>query len=98
MPAVNRSPKAREDLLEIFAFEGTRSHRYAQRLKAEIDKRSRLLARLPLMGRAREDLAPSLRSVVVDAYLIFYRPTDSGIEIVRVLHGAQNITPDLFIP
>lgn len=24
-------------------------------------------------------------------YLIFYRPTDRGIEMVRVLHGARDI-------
>lgn len=26
-----------------------------------------------------------------EKHLIFYRPTDSGIEVVRVLHGARDI-------
>ncbi|MBD2690580.1 type II toxin-antitoxin system RelE/ParE family toxin [Anabaena catenula] len=32
-----------------------------------------------------------LRSFPVKIYLIFYRPIDQGIEIVRILHGSQDI-------
>ena len=58
---------------------------------------ARLIATQPLMGRARFDLAAELRSLPVGEYLIFYRPRDAGgIQVVRVLHGRRNITPDLF--
>ena len=43
------------------------------------------------MGRLRDELAPFLRSFPVKNYLIFYRPIDEGIEIVRILHGSQDI-------
>lgn len=43
------------------------------------------------MGRERSELAPFLRSFPVKIYLIFYRPIDEGIEIVRILHGSQDI-------
>jgi plasmid stabilization system protein ParE len=39
-----------------------------------------------------------LRSVVVQPYLIFFRPTNGGIEVVRVIHGARNIDPSMFQP
>ncbi len=43
------------------------------------------------MGRLKDELAPFLRSFLVKNNLIFYRPIDQGIEIVRILHGLQDI-------
>ncbi|WP_242056332.1 MULTISPECIES: type II toxin-antitoxin system RelE/ParE family toxin [unclassified Nostoc] len=43
------------------------------------------------MGRQRSDLAASLRCFPVESYLIFYRSIEQGIEIVRILHGAQDM-------
>ena len=59
----------------------------------------RLLVHHPSMGRARDELAPDLRSLpTVDYpdYLIFYRRARGYIDIVRVLHGSQNL-PSLFM-
>ncbi|MEH2142399.1 type II toxin-antitoxin system RelE/ParE family toxin [Nostoc sp.] len=47
--------------------------------------------KFPKMGRLRDELAPFLRSFPVKNYLIFYCPIDEGIEIVRILHGSQDI-------
>ncbi|MCC5656015.1 type II toxin-antitoxin system RelE/ParE family toxin [Nostoc sp. XA010] len=49
------------------------------------------LAKFPQLGRQLSELAPFLRSFPVKNYLIFYRPIDEGIEIVRILHGSQDI-------
>jgi toxin ParE1/3/4 len=55
------------------------------------------LLRMPGMGAKREFENPrfvDLRSWPVSGfrnYLIFYRRISSGIEIVRVLHGARDI-------
>ncbi len=48
------------------------------------------------LGKSVEELAPNLRFVPLGNYLIFYRPTDGGIEIVRLLHGARDVTVDFF--
>jgi toxin ParE1/3/4 len=48
------------------------------------------------MGRKVGELAPNLRSLPVGSYLIFYRPIDDGIQLIRVLHGARDITPEHF--
>ncbi|MGO8765667.1 MAG: type II toxin-antitoxin system RelE/ParE family toxin [Limisphaerales bacterium] len=49
------------------------------------------LAVMPLMGRQREELSPRLRSFPVSRYVIFYRPMENGVEIVRALHGARDL-------
>jgi toxin ParE1/3/4 len=43
------------------------------------------------MGRARDNLASNLRSFPVKKFVIFYRPVDDTIEIMRVLYGARDI-------
>ncbi len=55
------------------------------------------LLRMPEIGRPRSfkrsELA-GLRSWAVrgfEEHLIFYRPTDDGIEVIRVLHGARDL-------
>ena len=98
MARVIRSNKARQDLVDILTNARRDSIRAADRLADAIKTRCRLLAQQPMIGRDRSDLAPGLRSVVVDKYLIFYRPTGNGIEVVRVLHGARNIDPSMFQP
>ena len=50
-----------------------------------------LLAESPGIGRLRPELAPGLRASPVEDYLLFYRQAATGIEIVRVLHGARDI-------
>lgn len=55
-----------------------------------------MLAEHPKAGVARDDLATGLRSFPVYPYILFYRPITGGIEVVRVLDGRRNITPDLF--
>jgi toxin ParE1/3/4 len=43
------------------------------------------------MGRARDELAPGIRSFPFGRYLIFYLPISGGIDIVRFLHGARDV-------
>jgi toxin ParE1/3/4 len=43
------------------------------------------------MGRARQELAASLRSFPFGRYVIFYVPIENGINVVRVLHSARDI-------
>ena|SRR5436305_838444 len=96
---VIRSPSADRDLVAIYVGRAIdRSLRSADRLMTIITRKCDHYARLPLTGIPRDDLAPRLRCFPVPPFLIFYRPIEDGIEIVRVLHGARNITPDLFSP
>ena len=58
---------------------------------AEIVQRFPRLAEFPEMGRERTELSPSMRSFPVGRYIIFYRPGELGVAIVRILHGARDI-------
>lgn len=51
----------------------------------------RLLATQPMMGRARDELSPALRSMRFGRCVIFYQPLNDGIDVVRVLHSARDI-------
>jgi len=44
----------------------------------------------------REDLAAGLRALQVQGYLIFYRVEEERVLILRVIHGARDITDDMF--
>ena len=69
----------------------------AERLSAKIDSQSELLRTSPFMGRARDELGPGLRSIVVGDYLLFYRVTDTEVIVVRFLHGRRDL-PAAFDP
>ncbi len=53
----------------------------------------------PGLGRVREHLNPKLKGMrswrigSIEKWLTFYRPTDDGIEVVRILHGARDLAP-----
>jgi toxin ParE1/3/4 len=67
------------------------SRQAAQRLIDALEDRCRLLLRLPELGERCEDLAPRLRRLSVGSYILFYRPADDGIEVVRVIRGGRDI-------
>jgi toxin ParE1/3/4 len=91
MLPVVRTDQAEADLSQILDFLDQRTPPAAERLAGAIDERCRLLGEFPEMGRTREELAPSLRSVVVEQYVLFYRTTATAVQVVRILHGARDI-------
>ena len=90
MPQILRSDRAEIDLLEIWIYIAERSVSAANRMIEKLHSEAEILAEFPGFGQRRDDLKPGLRSWPVGKYVIFYVPTDSGIAIVRVLHGARN--------
>jgi toxin ParE1/3/4 len=100
MARIIRSDRADLDLLAILINVAIqRGQRASDRLSYAIERKSQHYAQLPLTGILRDDLASGLRCFPVRPYLVFYRRAvdGNGIEIARILHGSQNITPDLFI-
>jgi plasmid stabilization system protein ParE len=68
----------------------------ANRVLDAIEQKLQILARHPEMGQLRHDLHSNLRCFPVGKYdyVIFYRPLDYGIEVVRV-HSSRD-TPRVF--
>ena len=91
MPQVTRRPLAETDILEIWDYIAEDSLAAADRWVDQLDEQFRVLATQPMMGRARDELAPGVRSFPFGHYVVFYVPLDYGIDIVRVLHGARDI-------
>jgi toxin ParE1/3/4 len=91
MPRVTRRPLAEADILEIWDYIADDSLAAADRWVDRLDEQFRLLAAQPMMGRARDELAPGVRSFPFGRYVVFYVPLDDGIDVVRVLHGARDI-------
>ena len=56
-----------------------------------LDARLQLWATQPLIGSARDELAPGVRSMAFGRYVIFFAPINDGIDIVRVLHGSRDM-------
>jgi toxin ParE1/3/4 len=51
-----------------------------------------MLAKNPEMGTACDDLMQGLRAWPVGKHVIFFRSVRDGIEIVRVVHGARDVS------
>jgi toxin ParE1/3/4 len=64
----------------------------ATRFVAAVEAAFEPLRRLPLSGAPREQFAPGLRVIFHGAYAIYYTPRPEALVIVRVLHGARDIT------
>jgi toxin ParE1/3/4 len=83
-------PRTRADLKDVWRYVSPAGDDVADRHVRGIRKQCRMLARFPGVGRARDELAPGLRSFPVSPFVIFFRVVDDAVEIVRVLHGARD--------
>jgi plasmid stabilization system protein ParE len=88
------SPECEEDLFEIWQYLAVDTGpELADRIEAELFSRFVLLARSPGIGHERRDLSrfPVLfYRAFPYQYMIVYRRTNTGIEIVAVLHAKRD--------
>ena len=91
MARVLRRPRAAEDIAAVWDFIADDNPDAADHWVDQLDTQLRLLATQPLMGRARDELAPGIRSFPFGRYLVFYLPISDGIDVVRVLHGTRDV-------
>jgi toxin ParE1/3/4 len=83
---------AERDLRDVWRhYAEVASLEIADRMVREITETAARLADQARIWRARSDMAPGLRSVLVHPYLTFYRVNNGSVEIVRVLHGRRNL-------
>ncbi len=83
--------EAENDLIEIWLYIAADNQEAATCVLHSFDKKFQLLAKNSKLGSARPDIAPDLRYFVEGNYLILYRESAEGIEIVRVVHGARSL-------
>jgi toxin ParE1/3/4 len=94
---VERLPRARIDLAEIFSYIANDNLPAAERFVEAAEDAFAKLADMPGMGPEWGSKKRSLRGVRFwpikgfTNYLIFYRRLEDGVRILRVIHGARNI-------
>jgi toxin ParE1/3/4 len=96
---VEKRPQAVQDLWRIAAYlvDMSRSAGPASRFLKAAETSFQALAEMPLIGASREYSNPDLAGIRMwqvkgfENYLIFYRTTVAGIEVVRVLHARRDI-------
>lgn len=93
MARIDRRPRARQDLVEIWRYIAgesgePRADRYLRRLNDVVS----YLAQQPLIGRKRPEIQEEgIRSFPAESHVIFYIALEDGIELVRVIHGSQDL-------
>ncbi len=91
MATLITSAQAELDLLEIWLYISEDSPVNADRFLDKINNTALRLAEFNDMGVERPELADNLLSFPLDRYVIYYRKTDNGIELVRVLSSSRDI-------
>jgi toxin ParE1/3/4 len=90
-------PAAARDMEEQADYLAQRSLDAATRFARAVEETFQQLASMPGMGSPREFRNPALAGLRVwrlrgfENYLIFYRPVEQGVEVLRVLHAARDI-------
>jgi toxin ParE1/3/4 len=92
---LQRLPQAIDDALNIWVRIALDNPSAADIVAERVDEAIRRLADYPELGPERPNLGKGIRLLPVDNILIIYRLTDAGVEILRILHAARDITPDL---
>jgi toxin ParE1/3/4 len=84
--------RARRDLREIWREIAKDNRTAADAIVRRAGERIRSLEHHPELGPARPDFGPGLRALVAGKYLVVYKRRPDEVEIVRVLHGARDLS------
>jgi toxin ParE1/3/4 len=92
---------AADDLDVAFAFVSERNRSASADLLARLREATDRLSAFPEIGTALPSeefgfVAPGIRFVVVEPYLVFYRVTGDGVVVLRILHARQDSLGALF--
>jgi toxin ParE1/3/4 len=93
MPDINKHPIVIRDLIELATALARENQSAAERFLVITEETFKLLDKLPGIGQPTKLLDPRFRDVRqhpiegFKRYIVFYRITDLGIEILRVLRN-----------
>ena len=91
------TPLAVDDLFDIWAFIASDNLAAADRLEADLYAACQKAADRPDLGHWRRDLTdkPVRFLPVRGTYLVVYDPASEPLEIIRILHGARDVSGQL---
>jgi plasmid stabilization system protein ParE len=85
------SPRAEEDLRDIWRAIALDNERAADRLLRRILDKAELAAGQPMMGASRPELSPTARILIEGRYIIIYEPMPYGIFVAAVVYGPRDM-------
>ncbi|MER2535216.1 MAG: type II toxin-antitoxin system RelE/ParE family toxin [Rhizobiaceae bacterium] len=86
------APAAARDLDDIWLEIAQDSVKNADTLIERLCDRLQQLVTFPESGSLRREIATDARSLTEGSYLILYRIADAQVEIIRIIHGARDLT------
>lgn len=87
MAQVALTPEADRDLLDLLSYLAEKSDSTVDYLTDVVNLVFQNLAEYPLLGRARDELVPGMRSLYSSGYIFFYFPPESNEDdVVLVAH------------
>ena len=95
------TPEAREDLRAIALYIGRKDRRpataakIAREIKAKCDEYATIFATGSVIGTHRPELGENHRVFTHKRWVVVFRATDLGIEVLRLVDGGQDY-PTLF--
>ncbi|ESX22655.1 type II toxin-antitoxin system RelE/ParE family toxin [Mesorhizobium sp. LSJC264A00] len=84
------TPRASQDLRDIWHTIAADNEKAADRLLMRIFERLELAAQHPKMGSARPELSATARVLVEDRYIIIYEPQPDGVIAVAIVLGMRD--------
>jgi len=85
-----------DHLLSIYEYVSHDSDVYADRLMDRLTRRSQQIGTFPRSGRSVPEYeAPDIREVIEGSYRIIYRIKKEQINVLAVIHSAQQLPPEL---
>ncbi len=97
LPHINKTPQVEIDLIDCAMYIAEDNLDAAERFLDAAEATFERLASMPFVGQACEFRNPRLQGLRrwqvrgFENYLIFYRPEDHGVTIIRVIHGSRDI-------
>ena len=86
MPTIKRTPESLQDYRDIWQFIARDNIEAANRMLDQIDAKLESFLSMPQSGTPRDEFSPGLRSFPVGNYIVFYRPVEDGIALLRVFN------------
>ena len=91
MAVFQKTAQAEEDLIDIWLYIAQDNPAAADDLLDTFEEKGWLLADNPKLGQARPDIAEEFRYLPVGRYLMQYRESSGGVELVRVAQGMRQL-------
>jgi toxin ParE1/3/4 len=102
MSNINKRPQVIRDLLELATYIALDNLDASDLFLSAAETTFQQLAQMPNRGKLTQFSHPRLAGIRQQAikgfrkYLVFYQITNTGIEILRVIHGARHIEAILY--